>query len=566
MRITNGILAFVLLPALALAGTRIQDTIKYPDGTLASGRAEVTLFTPFFTPGDEPIGAGKQTVTITNGVVDITLEPNDTATPSGTSYAVRFFLTRGTYLQYWVVPTSATPLKIKDVAVSTIPTPALTIALSQLSSLGAVKGDLIAFGTAWSRLPIGATGQVLTVDSTQPLGLKWSSPAGGGILSLNGLNSSSQSFANDANVTISSSGSTHTLGWAGTLAKSRQHAQTAYKDDGNVFLQPQAVQASATDLLTLTNTGSNDWITLFGNKSRFKVWNSGASDLAELQAKMFFGSGAGLDAATVPTSALVDAANLPTTGEKAALAGTSGTPGSGNKYVTNSDSRMSDARSPVAHASTHKHGGSDEVAQASPAANTVPKADGSGRLDKGWQPVLVGTVDQGYFFPVTIQAPQSSGATSSFTANTMRVWQFVLPFAVTVNQMTFEVVATSGTGTSLGLGIWDASCSNLVLNSAAMTAGGNPDINVAGVKTKAISGGPITLNPGVYWLGMTTDSTTLTLRSTGLPSQAISQLNAQTNKKFAQAGNNGSAGTFPTACGSLTAAAANQPPIMLLER
>jgi hypothetical protein len=557
---------FLVLPAGLAAGTRIQDTVKYPDGTPASGRAEVTLFTSFFTPGNEPIGAGKQTVTITNGVVDITLEPNDTATPSGTSYAVRFFLTRGTYFQYWVVPTSATPLKIKDVAVTTIPTPALTVALSQLSSLGALKGDVIAFGTAWGRLPVGLDGQVLTADSLAPRGVKWSSPAGGGILSLNGLNASSQSFANDTNVTISSSGSTHTLGWTGTLAKARQHAQTAYKDEANVFLQPQTIQANTTDLLTLTNTGPNDWITLFGNKSRFKVWNNGANDLAELQAKTFFGSGAGLDPATVPTSALVDGANLPTTGEKAALSGTSGTPGSGNKYVTNSDSRMSDARTPLAHGSTHKHGGADEVAQATAAANAIPKADGSGRLDKGWQPVLVGTVDQGYFFPVTIQAPQSSGATNTFGANNVRVWQYVLPFAVTVNQMSFEVVATSGTGTSLGLGIWDASCSNLVLNSGVMTAGGGPDINVAGVKTKTISGGPVTLNPGVYWLAMTTDSTSLTLRSTSLPSQAISMLNAQTNKKFAQGGNNGSAGAFPASCGSLTVAASNQPPIVLLER
>ena len=131
MRITKLISAFVLLCGVALAGTRIQDTVKYPDGTLASGRAEVTLFTPFFTPGNEPIGAGKQTLTITNGAVDITLEPNDTASPSGTSYAVRFFLTRGTYLQYWVIPTSATPLKIKDVVITTVPTPALSVALSQ---------------------------------------------------------------------------------------------------------------------------------------------------------------------------------------------------------------------------------------------------------------------------------------------------------------------------------------------------------------------------------------------------------------------------------------------------
>lgn len=43
-------------------------------------------------------------------------------------------------------------------------------------------------------------------------------------------------------------------------------------------------------------------------------------------------------------------ANDPAAGEKDALAGTSGTPGSGNKYVTDGDSRNTDARTPLAHA------------------------------------------------------------------------------------------------------------------------------------------------------------------------------------------------------------------------
>jgi len=42
-------------------------------------------------------------------------------------------------------------------------------------------------------------------------------------------------------------------------------------------------------------------------------------------------------------------ANDPSAGEKAALPGTSGTPGSGNKYVTDADSRNTNARTPVAH-------------------------------------------------------------------------------------------------------------------------------------------------------------------------------------------------------------------------
>jgi hypothetical protein len=42
---------------------------------------------------------------------------------------------------------------------------------------------------------------------------------------------------------------------------------------------------------------------------------------------------------------------FPTAGEKSALAGTSGTPGSGNKYVTDTDSRLSNARTPTGTAS-----------------------------------------------------------------------------------------------------------------------------------------------------------------------------------------------------------------------
>jgi len=219
-----------------------------------------------------------------------------------------------------------------------------------------------------------------------------------------------------------------------------------------------------------------------------------------------------------------------------------------------------------AHAASHKDGGSDEVATATAAAGAVPKAGTNGRLAPAWSPTLIDTVDRGYFFGVTIQPPETSGATNTFNANVHRVWQFVLPFAVTVNQISFEVVALSGTGTSMGLGLWDAGCSTLVLQSGVMTAGGSPDINTAGIKTKTVTGGPVTLNPGIHWLAMTTDSTTLTLRSTALPSQVINLINTQTNKKFAQAGSAGTAGGFPASCGGVTTAVNNQPPMVLFER
>ena len=45
------------------------------------------------------------------------------------------------------------------------------------------------------------------------------------------------------------------------------------------------------------------------------------------------------------------------------------------------DSRLSDARTPLAHSTSHKAGGSDEIATTTPAAGAIPKADGAGKID-----------------------------------------------------------------------------------------------------------------------------------------------------------------------------------------
>jgi hypothetical protein len=45
------------------------------------------------------------------------------------------------------------------------------------------KGDVFGYDTAAARIPIGTTGQVLTADSTQTLGLKWATATGGGVTS-----------------------------------------------------------------------------------------------------------------------------------------------------------------------------------------------------------------------------------------------------------------------------------------------------------------------------------------------------------------------------------------------
>lgn len=76
----------------------------------------------------------------------------------------------------------------------------------------------------------------------------------------------------------------------------------------------------------------------------------------------------------------------PSADEKAALTGTSGTPSASNKYVTNADSRMTNARTPTAHASSHISTGSDPIAIAVPSG-------ASGLLSGVWAALLNAATD-----------------------------------------------------------------------------------------------------------------------------------------------------------------------------
>lgn len=68
------------------------------------------------------------------------------------------------------------------------------------------------------------------------------------------------------------------------------------------------------------------------------------------------------------TSGTLDIARIPT--------GTSS-----STVCIGDDARLSNSRTPTAHASSHQHGGTDEIATATPTANAIPKADSSGTLD-----------------------------------------------------------------------------------------------------------------------------------------------------------------------------------------
>ncbi len=76
-----------------------------------------------------------------------------------------------------------------------------------------------------------------------------------------------------------------------------------------------------------------------------------------------------------------EVSNIPTTNQKASLAGTSGTAPSGeNKLVDNADSRMTNARTPSAHAASHLTG-ADQIADATAEAHGLMTAAHFSKID-----------------------------------------------------------------------------------------------------------------------------------------------------------------------------------------
>ena len=81
--------------------------------------------------------------------------------------------------------------------------------------------------------------------------------------------------------------------------------------------------------------------------------------------------------------------------------------GSDEISVTGLSGLLADSQTPLDHATSHKNGGSDEVATATPAANAIPKADGSGTLNS-WVTT----------YPFRFDSDLSSTGTASDTVET----------------------------------------------------------------------------------------------------------------------------------------------------
>lgn len=371
--------------------TTIQDSLYKADGAPFSGFMLIE-WKGFEAADSSNIATANLTVPILNGVIYAQLAPN----ANGSSYAVRYVSNGKTQFQeIWVVPASPTPLGLRDVRVSLAGpsvgsggsgstgqdtqvqesavvglladlamrpqrgagyAPSAAVYIDSAGLLEAVSGNLTdcvrVNGTSG---PCGsaATGPGFT-DGETPAGLvngtnavftlaNAPSPAASLALYRNGL-------LEKQNVDYSVAGNTITFA-PGSLPLTGDILTATYRllNPGNPTGQAGGVLSGYYPNPTLAASVVAD------------ANVSATAAIAEYKLALNF-----------PTHSN---ANDPTSGQKAALAGTAGSPSATNLYVTATDSRLTDARMPLAH--NLLGGGHGDTAAASPTRGDVIVAQGT---------------------------------------------------------------------------------------------------------------------------------------------------------------------------------------------
>ena len=157
-------IGLLMLTCAAWAQTQIQDTIYTPfSGQLFEGM--IAISGPAMKTQDgRTVARWTKQIAISNGALDIGLEPNDTATPQGASYTIIYRPKSGFgWTEYWIVPTSAAPLRISDVRIAQPPVPEMMIQPSQILDGGAADDQVLTWDASVRRW----VAQTVTIDVPQ---------------------------------------------------------------------------------------------------------------------------------------------------------------------------------------------------------------------------------------------------------------------------------------------------------------------------------------------------------------------------------------------------------------
>src|SRR5215831_7064745 len=201
-------------------------------------------------------GAG-QTLNVTDNPganrVDITISASGTGPASPSIYAVNGAVI-GTQTQLNLIAgTNITLTGVNNTGANRVDV--TVVATGGMSDPTTTKGDLLVRGASVvGRLGVGTDGQVLTADSTQASGIKWATPAAGGVSSFNTRTGAVVPAAGDyvaAQVTnaVSTIGSYADPAWITSLAWSKVNDPTTTKGD----LIARGTAAPATRLAVGTN-------------------------------------------------------------------------------------------------------------------------------------------------------------------------------------------------------------------------------------------------------------------------------------------------------------------------
>lgn len=152
-----GFCVALLVPRLASGAlTTVADHLYRADGTSCSG--SLTVSWPTFTASDgHLVVAGSTPFNVIAGLLSVSIEPN----PSST-YTVRYQLQPSGCVpsqEYWLVPTSASPVPLSVVRSLNPPTPPTLIALAWLAQDGATVGQAMCWlGSYWGPGSCGGGG------------------------------------------------------------------------------------------------------------------------------------------------------------------------------------------------------------------------------------------------------------------------------------------------------------------------------------------------------------------------------------------------------------------------